>query len=386
MKNSRFSFLKGVGGLELMAVLFPIIAGYGSWGMIWSIAMIVIAFFKSGGKGLQDKILLLCFAWVFLHTVFVWIVNGFSSTVLNHLFAMSLYLLTIIVVPRAIDYNKFVPSLYWVAIIAAIGLVAQFMTILAGGTVSPIAIPFLPKPDMDSRLWAVVSRPTSFFWEPSSYTIFTMFPLFISLINKQTLLSVFFFFSILLSTSSNGIFMAPVLIVTYVLFSKTKRSNKIFITIALALMIVFFLRSSIFDIGKNKIENTEFAENARIANGPALVKQMPAGDLFFGIQETTVMDYLTGSDLGSDLDYLSGYFVSDFWYVWVMYGIIGLVFYLLVYFHIFKIEKSLLPYIIVLLIAQFTQSVSFRSMYVYQMICIWTFVIYNKKQLNNAYV
>ena len=180
--------------------------------------------------------------------------------------------------------------------------------------------------------------------------------------------------------------MAPIMIAVYVLTSSTKKSNKFWITLVLALMVVFFFKSGLFDIGKEKIENTEFSENARLADGPALVSQMPVSDLILGIQETTVEKYIRKKSLGLSLSHLDSYFVSDFWYVMVLYGIIGLVLHLLVYYRIVKTEESLFPYIVVLLIAQFTQSISFRSMYIFQMMCIWTYISYRKKQNNYNYV
>lgn len=200
-------------------------------------------------------------------------------------------------------------------------------------------------------------------------------------------LTTFFFICILLSTSSNGIFMAPLMLAVYVFTTKSKFSNKVLVAIALVAVMVFFFRSNIFDIGKNKIENTEFSENVRIANGPNLVTKMPISDLIFGIPETTVENYIKNSGYRVPVSMLGGYYMSDFWYVMVVYGVVGLLLHLLIYFRLIKLDNSLLPYLLVLLLAQFTQSISFRSMYVYQMICVWSYVIYFKNlKYNNNYV
>ena len=385
MKQYWLRFFKGVGGLEIMVALFPIVAGYSNWGMIWSILMIIVALIRRNGSKMHfsDRYISLCFLYVIIHEIIVLLINGLETTMFHHLIATSLYLLAVIIVPYSIKYENLIPSLYLIAIIASIGLIFQFAEILAGRMVTPIALPFLPKPDLDSRLWAELGRPSSFFWEPASFVTYMMIPLFITLIKKHIPLSFFFFFCIILSTSSNGIFLAPVMIIVYILTSKAKKTNKFLITVALAGMAMFFLQSDLFDIGKDKIENTEFSENVRIANGPTLVSRMPAIDLIFGITETTVEKYLVKNPTGLSLSHMDSFFLSDFWYVMVVYGIIGLIFHLLVYFHLIKIEKSLMPYIAVLLIAHFTQSISFRSMYVYQMIFIWAYVMYNKKNRNS---
>ena len=383
MKKTWVSYFRGVGVLELIVALFPIVAGYGNVGLIWAILMIVVSLMKRCRPLLNDKAIVICFLYVILHSIVIISINDFDGTAINRLFGTTIYLLAIIIVPSAIRYEKMVSSLYLIAIIASIGLIFQLVQILAG---HPIALPVLPAPDEDSRLWAEMGRPSSFFWEPSSFVIYVMFPLFISLMNKRVPLSIFFFLCILLSTSSNGIFMAPIMLAVYVFTSSSKKSNKVLVAIAMAAIMVFFFKSSIFDIGKVKIENTEFSENARLANGPKVVSAMPVDDLIFGIPKTTIEKYaMSAGSLSSFISSKDSLFLSDFWYVMVVYGVVGLLLHLLVYFRLIKLDKSLLPYVVVLLIAQFTQSISFRSMYVYQMICVWSYVIYHKtiKYTNN---
>lgn len=378
--NKLLTYFKGIGVLELMVALFPIVAGYDVWSLIWCVLMIIYAFTRKPVAYFRDIILLLCFGYVLLHSIAVMLINNIDSTMFNQIVGKTIYLFTIIIVTRYVSYQKLLPSLLLVGVIVSIGLVYQLVLILAGHTVSPIPLPFLPSPDLDSRLYAEMGRPSSFFWEPASFVAFTMLLLFLCLVERKVALAVFFFLCILLSTSSNGIFMAPVMMAVYVLTSKAKVKNKFWVLCGLIAVAIVFFQTNIFDIGKEKINNTDFSDNVRLANGPALVSQMPISDLVTGITDTEVDKYLSSQSLQGMLSSSGGFFLSDFWYVLVVYGIVGLILHLLVYFHLLKLDRTLLPYIVVLLIAQFTQSVSFRSMYVFQMICIWTYVLYNKKQ------
>lgn len=380
-----FSFLHvdHVGFLELMLAFYPIVAGYqyGSipMNLVWALFMDMIAFTRIR-KPMRNVILVIVFSFVILHDVVVWMSNGMPRTHLNSILSIIVLLTSIIIIAPALNFEKLVGSLYLIAFLVCGGIIYHFILLLSGRIITPIPLPFLPAPDISSRLFMEANRPRSFFWEPASFVTYMMIPLFISLLKKDWPLMVFFLFCIFLSTSTNGIILAPLMIVVYILFSRQKFSGKSFYTIILFAMGIWLFNSSLFDAGVDKLERTDASSNVRLSNGPWLVSQMPLEHIILGIPYHSANEYLSKGFIsdGSRIDPYRNFYLSDFWRVLVIYGLFGLILHLLVYFYFLRKDKTLLPYIIVLLVAQFSQSIAFQSTYVFQLCFILAYIRNNR--------
>lgn len=378
--------LNQMGFLEIMLALFPIVTGYAigpiRFGIIWVLIMDIIAFFKKKGL-VRFPLLYVLFGFVILHEIFVLTITGAPSEHLNYIISMLVWLTGIMIIAPALDINKLIGSFNLMGIIVCIGLFYHFTLMVSGQIITPIKLPLLPTPDLESRLFEEGNRPCSFFWEPAAFVTYMMIPLFVSMTQKKWLLMVSWLFFIFLSTSTNGIILAPIMIVVYVLSQKGKFGSKLFYIVVVVGMAWFLNSSDIFEFGKNKMLETEVETNARLSNGPLLVAQMPTEHIIFGLPEHDLRHYLSFNNL--NVQFFSsnnGVFLSDFWRVLVSYGIFGLFLYLLVYFRLIRLDKTLLPYIIALYVAMFSQGLSFSSTYLFQLCFMYCWIKNNPvKQL-----
>lgn len=388
-KIREFLNIKEIGFLEVLLAFYPIVAGYqyGSIPMnvLWLLLIDIFAIARKQGF-LQNRLLLIVFLFVIIHEVFVWITGGLSQTHLNYNIALIIMLLSVFIVAPALQYERLEGSIFLVGYFSCIGIIYHASLMLSGQVITPIPLPFLPKPDISSRFFEEGNRPCSFFWEPASYVTYMMIPLFVSLVRKKWVLMVFFVFCIFLSTSTNGIVLAPIMIAVYVLLGKQKIFGRIIGTVALLGMAYFLFNSELFVTGVDKLESTELGNNARTSNGPWLVSQMPPNDIIFGIPTHTVEEYARLGRVSTEQIFASRiFFLSDFWMVLVTYGIFGLVLHLMVFLHFARRDRLLWPYIVVLLVAQFSQNLAFKSLYVFQLCFIICFIQYQSNlKLNES--
>lgn len=378
-----FLNIKKIGFLEVLLALYPIVAGYqyGSISMnfIWLLIIDVFAIARKQGF-LQNRLLFILFLFVIIHEILVWIIGGFRSTHFNYNIVLIVMLLSVFIISPALQFDRLEGSIFLVGYISCIGIIYHASLMLSGQLITPIPLPFLPKPDISSRLFEEGNRPCSFFWEPASYVTYMMIPLFVSLVKKKWILVVFFVFCIFLSTSTNGIIMAPVMVAVYVLMGKQKFFSRIIGVVAMLGLVYFLFNSELFVTGIEKLQDTEYDTNVRTSNGPWLVSQMPVEHIVLGIPTHTVEEYASLGNVSMDRIYAyHSFYMSDFWRVLATYGIFGLILHLMVFFHFGRRDRLLWPYIVVLFVAQFSQSVAFKYIYVFQICFIICFL---KNQLN----
>ena len=316
------------------------------------------------------------FGFVLFHELVVLLINDANQTHINSIISSFLLLSSIIIIAPTLTYQKLVGSLYLVGLISAGGIIYHTFLMMYGRMMTPIPLPFLPTPDVSSRLFEELMRPSSFYWEPASYVTFMLVPLFLSIHEKKNIMIGFWLICILLSSSTNGIVLAPAMVAISVLSSRKKNFSQFLSLVVLIIVGFVFFNSNVFEIGIDKAENTEMASDARLSNGPWLVSNMPPEDLFWGIPVHGVKEYisLNNNIASTRIVRNNDFYMSDFWYVLVVYGVIGLILHLAVYFKFLTKNRQLLPYILILLIAQFSQSLSFRSMYFFQLCCLLCFV------------
>lgn len=375
-----FLHIENLGLLELMLAFYPIIMGY-SYGpfpmsVLWLLLMDVIAIMRHKGI-LHYRLMVIVFAFVLFHEVAVLFIDNFMKSHVNVFLTLVIFLASIFIIAPALDYKKLKSSIYLIAYVVCGGIIYHFILLLSGSYISPIPLPFLPAPDESSRLFEDMNRPCSFFWEPASFVTYMLIPLFISLMDKDWKFMLFFVFCIFLSTSTNGIILAPVMIIVYATMGRQKITTKAFIMIALIGMGFWLFNSSLFEGGTAKLEGTDFTQNVRVSNGPWLVSQMPTNHIILGVPAYSADQYLSdGYVTGDRIGERASFFLSDFWRVLVLYGVFGLFLHLLLFFNLAKKEKTLWPYIATLLVAQFSQSVAFRSTYVFQLCFILAYIAY----------
>lgn len=311
--------------------------------------------------------------FIMLHETILMAIISPTSYHINNTISILIICLCIIPISRAIDYAKLVGSLNWISIISIVGLIYQVGIIMSGGSVSPLKIPFMPDLGSESRLFEVVTRPTSFFWEPAALVTFLMIPLFISLTQKKYLWTGILILAMFLSTSSTGILMSIVMLIVYVLTQKISFRTRLFVVVFGLGLTFALLNSSYFEAGVNKIENTDPEKNARLMNGIFLYKSLDTSEKIFGIEAANVDDYY---NVHGGLYYGRGnVFIPAFWLTLAKYGVIGLIIFIGLYINFIIKDRTLLPYIIVLFISMFFQSMSIGSSgFAYQLIFLYSYV------------
>lgn len=390
--NKLLSYLHigQLGLLELLLAFYCIISGYTIAGVPMNVAVLVvmdiIALYRTNCKILHNKLLYFVFGFVLCHELVVWVLEDLSQTQLNNIVSRSIFLGSILILPPALRYDRLVNSLYLVGYISCIGIIYHFMQLLSGHLISPIPLPFLPTPDIGSRLFEESFRPCSFYWEPAAFVTYMMVPMFLSLVRREWTIMVFFMFCIFLSTSTNGNILSVALVLTYIFMTKMKLRYKIMPVIVILGMIAFLFNSSMFEAGVDKMENTEASSNIRLSNGIYLLEKMPVEHIIWGTPVHTAAGYIQkGYVHGLQLRYDGSYFVSDFWRVMIIYGIFGLIFHLLVFYRFLRIDKSIWPYIFVLFFAQFSQSIAFSSTYTFQICFVLCYLTHQKRKNESTY-
>lgn len=354
----RKYFQKGsFGFLELIIVLYPILKQYnapiisvGDW-LLYAAGFICM--FKPRPM-YKCKPLLLLIGYIILHEIVVaFAIGGAPSYMINGTIDRILPLFLLMwIVPYA-DYEKVKHGFYVVGAICMVGLVYHFILIYAfGRSVSPITLPFLEMSNMlnEDYVSQYRIRPISFFPEPAAYAYYMLFPLAISLMEKNTRYALIISFVTLLSTSSNGYFQTGAMWLVYLLLDRNMKGFYRFFMIGVILVGVYFVSTSgLFDSGIEKIQNTEFNNDQRVTAGLYTFMNLPIGEKVFGVMNATPFDYIS-----THIDVVKGVnismtdttvFLPMIWFYGIKYGIIGMALVLLSLFSGWKTEG--LKYLIV---------------------------------------
>ena len=377
-----------IGILELAIALYPIIAGYGygSFQLAFGFLLIVDIFLinrkrqhkYSFGKIYQYMafIVVHCAIWLF-------VMPSMPSYFINSFIADIIYLISIVIIVPQVDFDKLKNAIYIVTIICAVGMLYHVFMIKSGHSIQPIKLPFMPDMSSKARLYSFLDRPTSFFWEPQSYASFMLVPLFFLLREKRLICAFAIAATMILSTSTTGILMALFMIGFYMVTQKQKMQYRILGIIAVIGLVYFLLYSSFTAAGLEKLQNTDVEENNRTINGLLIAKDMSFFDWLFGVPYANLQDaYEAGYITNNLIIHADGeVFVSAFWICLCCQGIIGLFFFLSIYLDILKNDKTVLPYLICIIIGLFSNPDILGAAYVFQLIIMYTFII-NNTQLN----
>lgn len=382
--------LDQVGLLELIFAFYCILAGY-NWGaikgnLIFIILMAIMAFYRKDKSSFSMKELAWISIFAVLHELILMIAISGPGYMFNNTVSMALVCASIFPISKAIKYNKMIGSLNWISLLSIGGIIYHFLIIRNGGFVTPISLPFLPTLDTSSRLFEEGFRPTSFYAEPAAFVTFMMVPLFISLFERRFIWSAIIVFSMFLSTSTTGITMSILMLSMYVLTQKVSMKYKVISTLLGLVFVYILFNGEIFSAGLDKINETDIETTSRVANGPAMVFNMPIGDILTGMPAANPYDYyMSGGFSSSTIIVKEGsIFCSTFWLVLAKFGVLGLLLYLSMYIKALTQSREILPFIIMLFVSMFFQGIAIGSSgFAFQVIFIYVFVYYIQHQRIN---
>lgn len=352
--------LNQVGGLELLFAFTPMLSGYGFMGYPLSLMLLPVLLFmamkrRTGTHYDVFKPVSILLVYVAVHDL-VLVLSlgknffGYINTLLS--------LASILYISPILNFEKLKGSLNCVCIVAIGGLIYQLSYILAGQGVHPLEIPFLSM--SENRLEEFEMRPSSFFMEPAAYTAFMFVPMALALISRQYVWMGVLVFSVFLTGSTTGLLTSFIMIGMYALTQGLKKRN-ILLMLAMGVVMFYSLESfSIFEEGVTKMQETDVKTNMRLAQGPYVVSTMDPGEYPLGVFYKEPYDYCLSRATMVHF-YTEEVYMSTFWYMILVYGIIGLLLYLNVYWKLFRKSRLLLPLIVVLLALLFSSGYSLGS-------------------------
>lgn len=200
-------------------------------------------------------------------------------------------------------------------------------------------------------------RPISIFCEPAHFAQFALLPLAIALFCQETVLSkkqkvvvsLFITMAILLSYSANGIFIAAILWIIWLIKYIQKRPTigKVLTVIAiLALGLYVFIFKGFMDTAFERLD-TVSASGAttgtqRLLQGFAVFSGFPVMAKMFGIGFGNVQAYLIENNITTAyLSEIGNEYMNGFSTVLVSGGVIGLIVYLVIWIRMFTKHKDM---------------------------------------------
>ena len=310
----------------------------------------------------------------------MFVLASVPSYFINSFVADLIYLISIVIIVPHLDFEKLKNAIYIVTIVCIVGLLYHVVMLKSGHSIQPIKLPFMPDMSSTTRLYSLLNRPTSFFWEPQSYSSYMLVPLFFTLKERKILCAFVIAATMVLSTSTTGILMALFMIGFFLLTQKQKMMYRILGIVAIVGLIYFLLYSSFASAGLERLQSTAVEENNRTINGLLIAKNVNVFDWIFGVPYANLQDaYEAGYITKELIIYADGeVFVSAFWFCLCCQGIIGLYFFLNIYWDIFKKNKTILPYLICIIISLFSNPDILGASYVFQLIIMYVFLSNNK--------
>lgn len=367
--------LRDVGLLELVFALTPMLMGY-SMGpiplsaLMWLLLIIMVVIRNSRFKFKNFKPLTYFIIYWFIHQFALLFISDVN---LNSIIVQLLYFAAVYFLYPTLNPNKLRGAMNWVAIISIVGLLYQWMDIMRGNMVHPIELPGLTM--STSRLEGISLRPSSFYMEPAAFVSYMICPLALSLIDKKYIWSVVMILSIFLTTSTTGIVLTFILLAVSLAVSGARKSSFL-ITIIMGVGLVYALNTwEIFDSGVEKMMNTEASTNIRLSQGPRVVSSMHSEEFVFGVPYSSAYNYCKAGRY-TDVEYYGeSVYMSTFWDMILLYGIVGLILYLMIYLKLFRLSKIIWPILIGLCATLFSDPDGIKGEFVYKLIFMLTLAV-----------
>lgn len=363
--------LQHVGFLEMFFALTPILCGFHLGAMPLSLLMWVVLI---GIVILQGKINQIRFYKPLLYFTIYWlahtlVIMAIDNVNFNGFVSQIIYFIAVFSIYPVLDLEKLKGSLNWVAIISIAGLLYQWQEILRGGMVRPLGIPGLEM--SATRLMYESLRPSSFFMEPASYVAFMIYPLFFALSEKKYIWVVVLILSVFLTTSTTGLVLSFIMLAVSMLGVRKAKSWTWIVTLVIGGGLYLALTNfSAFEMGVEKIENTDASTNVRLSQGIYVVSTMQPEEYVFGVPYSSSYNYCISGRVTNAVFYGESVFLSTFWEILLLYGIVGLALYLNVYLQILKQNRITLPLVVSLIAVLFSSGYALGVLYIFSMIML----------------
>ena len=296
------------------------------------------------------------------------------QTQINRIIEYTLtFVLVFIVCSRDFDEDSLYTSWKFFGTIYCIGLLYHIVLIyILGQGAYPISI--IPGYALRSEEAVVAYRPTSFFAEPSSFAD-AIIPLeFMSLKRKDIKIAIAATVFVLLSTSTVGVILSIILWLQFVMERDVSKKTKVFTFIVAIGIAWIFVNGSLFQTSYDKllrVASGGSTVHSRITGSFDVVGSMDPLSLLFGTNYNEVNNYIannlgrfaSGSEAVKSWSRI-GVFMNTIARTIFMYGIIGLMMFLLPFVHLLrKPDYNAKQYIIMIIVAAFGQTMLLNPYY-----------------------
>lgn len=374
LNKSKIFALKDFGFAELLVALLPILCAYYLGPVPFSFWILLLLSIVSLIKGkhidiIMMKPLIVFFVFYVIHeTILLFFADSFN---INNRIETVVSILSILFIVPLLNFNKLKAALNFISLICVIGLLYQYSIIFSGGLVHPLEVPGLHM--VESRLLTETNRPSSFFMEPAAYSFYMYAPILISLLDKRYIWTGILIFSVFLTSSTTGLFASFIILGVYMITNGIFKGRSIIVFLLVVVLFLTLTNTAFFEVGINKYENTDFETSVRIWQGPTIVGTMHFEEMIFGVPYGDVMDYVKAGRIPVTMLYGDGkdVFMSTIWLVFFKFGIVGLVFYLSIFYRIAKNCKLVLPLVFCLFVVMFTGSMYLGGWFVFYLIILY---------------
>ena len=373
--------------LETMIAMYLMVSGWTLspipvylW---WAVLMDMVAFkryhFNPKRMFPQYRVLF----WFIMVHQFLWIfiVNGISSTYFNAWLSMVITMGSVFFVAPVLNYEKLKAPIFFLTIVSILGIIYQLLSLSRGLPIGQLYVPpFSSSQDLSNIELLDYFRPSSFFSEPAAYCQYMLVPLYITLMDEKYFGSFIIILTMLLSTSTSGVVLSFMMLGVYIFTQKVSLKLKILVVVGAICVGIALVKSDMFEATMDKVERTELSENERTSIGFTLLPQLDSQDLLFGISYANISDMYNAGKLKVDTFTWIGkngktvVFVPTFWNMLFIFGIFGLIIYLSVYYHLIRQTRLLLPYFIVVIAKMFSDPTGIGATHLFEICFMMSFI------------
>lgn len=299
------------------------------------------------------------------------------SVTLNNMIMDTIFLITVICAANYVKLEELMKPYMFACGIFIAGLFYHVFLLYVLRT--PIGGPILIFPGLVGEENVAIGfdsmRPMSFFAEPQGYATFISVFLIIMLEEKKYVWAAIATLSILLSTSTEGLALVGIIWALYTLFSNASLFVKITTVIAIVVGSSYYMTLEYFEVGYNKLMDTEFEENLRLVNAYRMLQTFELDQWWLGVGTSNTMFY--NAYINSMGGHEAFKYVSSALGVFVHYGVfVGVAFWFFLIKKIIYRYKSVFIYSICLLVIPFAQSCFFSSNFVYLFVLYYLLLAY----------
>ncbi len=287
--------------------------------------------------------------------LFFWIYIAFQTSVLlvlskpyaallptmNKFIMLSIVYFTLFVIVDVINPH-ILYKVYWIISALAITcVVIQAVEVWILKSPMTIMIPFYEHTMKDQSILLASRRPSAFFLEPQHLCSFLLPLLLIEMKKQNYIRAGVLTFTILLSTSTQGVVCAAVLWGILLMFDKQRKLKSKIVKLVLIISFVFaFIYTDLFIGAVDKIQSGTFDNNIRIFRAFDVFRAMPVEDKIVGIGMKNVNNYLAYSHvcnrwLMSELSPAHN-FISSLIGNFIEFGLIGGIAYVVMLIKMFR--------------------------------------------------